>query len=333
VELLEQFTHQAPPVSDDRRSAQLKVLRQLERCVAPAPLLSADGEAVRAFLDGRRVTGASPNTLRKERAMILSFFTWAWRRGHVPAETLVSVRSVAPPPGSTGVARPNPYKRWEMQELWRTLDERWPRLAAEEARRWLRRWQEGRSPYSRVRSHAINLQLDAMIVLALSCCMRRGEIYTCSVDDVHPDNEYIPIARSDGTLREVPHTRMAREAIAAWLEVRAVINPPHDRVWLNLWGRNRLTEPMSEQSFEKVLATYLERGWTFRRLRDTGAVEWLRAGMKIWELSEPLGHRSMKDTLPYYEAVPRDPQREIRKTEQAMRAAAEAVTRRVPTRA
>jgi integrase len=72
---------------------------------------------------------------------------------------------------------------------------------------------------------------------------------------------------------------------------------------------------MSEHVFEKVLGTYVGEGWTFRRLRDTGAVEWLRAGLPVQHLQHLLGHRSAKDTLPYVEAVGGDPQRRLEKAE------------------
>jgi len=125
-----------------------------------------------------------------------------------------------------------------------------------------------------VRAHAINLQLDAVIKLALTCGLRRGEIFGCRVDDVHPDNAYVIVPRRDGTVRG-----------------------------LNLWSVDKLGQPMSSDAFEKLLRTYIGRGWSFRRLRDTCAVEWLRAGLAIWDLQELLGHRTMKDTLPYMEAA------------------------------
>jgi integrase len=307
-------------VGDERNAAQTKVLRRLEESVAPSPLPDVDALLLQTFLASRLAAEASPNTVRKERGMINAFYTWAWRQGHVSAETLLAVRSVPVPAGSTGVARPRPYKRWEIRDLWGVLDERWPSLPADEAARWLSRWQDGRSPYARVRAHAIHVQLAAMVTLALSCGLRRGEIYACGVDDFHPDNDYIPVSRSDGTVREVPLTGKAREAIAEWLVFRAVVDPPHDRAWLNLWAEPTVKQPMTEHAFEKVLATYLGKGWTFRRLRDTCAVEWLRAGLPVWSLQELLGHRSMKDTLPYLEAAGSDAGRDLHRVERRLSA-------------
>src|SRR3954454_21463062 len=123
-------------VTDARRAAQTKVLRQLEGSVTPASLRDTNAELIQAFLASRLAAGAGPNTVRKERGMIMSFYAWAWRHGHVPADTLLAIRSVPVPAGSTGVARPKPYKRWEIRTLWAALDERWPKLPADDAERW-----------------------------------------------------------------------------------------------------------------------------------------------------------------------------------------------------
>jgi integrase len=154
-----------------------------------------------------------------------------------------------------------------------------------------------------------------MIRLALSCGLRRAEIFRCRVDDLHHDNAYIVARKNDGTKREIPYTSAGRGAIAEWLDFRARVNPAHDWVWLNLWGRNTLTEPMTQDTFERLLLTYVGEGWTFRRLRDTCAVEWIRAGLSLANLQTIMGHRSMKDTLPYLAAVGGDVRRQIERLE------------------
>jgi integrase len=79
-------------------------------------------------------------------------------------------------------AEPRPYTRNELRALQATLDERWPKLPHEDAEKWLPRFSEGRSPYSRVRVHAISTQLDAIIALALHMGLRRSEIFKLTVD-------------------------------------------------------------------------------------------------------------------------------------------------------
>src|SRR5450756_1898208 len=83
---------------------------------------------------------------------------------------------------------PQPYNRNELRTLRSTLDERWPKLSPEEADRWLRRVRDGRSPYSRVRVHAIRCQLDAILALALHLGLRRAEIFRQDIRFIHNDN-------------------------------------------------------------------------------------------------------------------------------------------------
>jgi hypothetical protein len=66
--------------------------------------------------------------------------------------------------------------RTDLRTLRSLLDERWPKLAPEDAERWLGRVKDGRSPYNRVRSHAIRCQLDANVALALHLGLRRAVV-------------------------------------------------------------------------------------------------------------------------------------------------------------
>jgi hypothetical protein len=91
----------------------------------------------------------------------------------IDAETLLAVRAVRSPVGCSRDAAPRPYRPSELRVLRATLDERWPKLADDEAEKWLRRSSDGRSPYSRVRSHVVRCQLDAIISLALHLGLRR----------------------------------------------------------------------------------------------------------------------------------------------------------------
>jgi len=135
---------------------------------------------------------------------------------------------------------PRPYNQTELRLLRATLDEAWPLLEAEEIRYWASRWQRGISPYSRVRVHAIRLQLDAVIALALDCGLRRNEILTLTEDWMHYDNLGVvvwhPPGPWTGEVREVPYTDRVRTTIWRWLEFRALIGPEHDSPWLNLWA-------------------------------------------------------------------------------------------------
>jgi type IV secretory pathway TrbF-like protein len=58
------------------------------------------------------------------------------------------------------------YNRNDLRRLRVTLDERWAPLPADDAERWVQRYAEQRSPYRRIRSHVIRVQLDAIVALA-----------------------------------------------------------------------------------------------------------------------------------------------------------------------
>lgn len=57
--------------------------------------------------------------------------------------------------------------------------------------------------------------------------------------------------------------------------------------------------PMKRRTFDRLLLTYVGEGWTLKRLRDTGAVTWVRAGLPLEHLRLLLGLSSMTDVLPY----------------------------------
>src|SRR5687767_12236379 len=105
---------------------------------------------------------------------------------------------------------PDPYRPSELRDLNGVLDEAWPLLTHDEAAYWTGRWNLGKSPYSRVRAHAIRLQLDAIIALALRCGLRRNEILDLTVDWMHYDNVGVVVWERPGPWdaphREVPYT-------------------------------------------------------------------------------------------------------------------------------
>ena len=115
-------------LSPDRRIACLKVLLDLKGWVAPTPLERAEHEAIAAFLTERIEAGYSAATVYKYRAIIASFFAWAWREGYIGGDTLLELRAIVPPNGGGGRDQPHPYRPGELRELRRTLDRRWPRL-------------------------------------------------------------------------------------------------------------------------------------------------------------------------------------------------------------
>jgi integrase len=281
-------------------------LRQFSDFLVPTLLTAARPTDLAAYLAQKTEAGFAPNTLRKERQMALSFFAWAHETGRVSAENLIAMQSVVSPQGAINRSRPENYSPKELRFFREVINARWPLMDDERARKFARRWKNGDTPYSRIRKHAIRLQLDAVISLALHGGLRRREIFALHVDDLHYDNAYVVVwsgERWNSPYREVPYTEEARAAVRAWLDFRACMGVKHDSPWLNLWAATTAREPIGPDGFAKLLSAYVAPSLSYRRLRHTCGIAWLKAGMKLWEVQRFLGHASLRATLPYGEAV------------------------------
>jgi integrase len=298
-------------LSRDRHQATVRVLGELD---AAFDLRDIDAESLRAAMDGWAAVH-SPATLRKARAIVLAFCSWAWREGEISAETLLELRSTRPPIATIGRAAPQPYRPGELRTLRATLDTRWPKLPDREAWHWLRRWLDGRSPYSRVRTHMIRCQLDAVIALALYCGLRRREIFALDRHAMHDDNAYVVVwgksGRCGDDYRTVPYTDSGRAQVAPWCRLRTVLGTEHTHAWLNLHAEPTAREPMSRDTFNKLLRTYVGAGWTLARLRATCGVAWAKTGLLPEHLRQVLGYSSIGDVLPYMALVGGDVERQM----------------------
>jgi site-specific recombinase XerD len=298
----------ARQLSAPRVAAVRRFLDDFEGWLSPRSLDAMSANDLRAFMDSRLAAGYHPNTVRKWLVMARTVASWLYREGAMSATTLLEVREVRAPAGSSAGVEPRPYNRRELRELRQVLDERWPMMPPDEARHYAQRWREGRSPYSRIRRHAIRLQLEAVIALALDLGLRRREIFALDMLWVHYDNEYIVIWGSEGQFttkprREVPFTPRSRKAIHEWLRFRELLGVDHDRPWVALQAGPRAGEPMKREAFERLLRTYIGDGWSFKRLRDTCAVAWVKRDLPLEHLRQLLGHGDIKDVLPYARLV------------------------------
>jgi site-specific recombinase XerC len=165
------------------------------------------------------------------------------------------------------------------------------------------------------------LQLEAVIVLALRCGLRRHEIRALDEDSMHYDNAYIVVWEGgvpwQGDSRTVPFTESARDVIREWVDFRALVQPEHNYPWLNLWSARTVREPIRAYTFDRLLRTYLGDGWTLKRLRDTCAVSWVRAGLPLEHLRQILGLKSLEAVLPYLALVGGDVERRMQRLDEA----------------
>ncbi len=316
--LLDDFeaTLDARGITEARKRDHLRVLCQLDAFLAPLSLHDAEGPDLAAYLSKRSSDGYAPNTLRKERQMALSFFSWAYEMHHVSADTFLSVRSVPTPDGATSRIHPEPYSSKELRKFREAINVRWPLMDDPRAVRFAHRWRKEITPYARIRKHAIRLQLDAIISLALNCGLRRGEIFSLHLDDMHYDNAYIVVRHGEGQNdphHKVPYTDAARAPVKEWIEFRTCIGVDHERPWLNLWAEKTAREPIKPDAFAKLLPSYVAPELSYRRLRHTCGIGWLKAGMTLWEVQRLLGQATLGDTLPFGETIKVDLERRVKR--------------------
>lgn len=298
-------------ITRDRAHQQLKTLRRLEEH-AGKPLLDCEAGDLQAFAGTLMAKGLHVNTVRKHLNMVRPFVSWAYAVGLVDADRYLMMRAVKNPRGSTGNGLPKPYSRAEIQVFWAALDNRLPKLPEKgRGSRAVTRWLTGKGPWGRVWRHAMRIQCDAMVRLALDMGLRRGEIFRLSVDDLHYDNEYLVVKgkadpnTGEPKIREVPFTTTARAAVKDWLEFRALMRPGHNHPWLTCYA-DYSTNKMRERRFNTLLQDVVGPGWRWHRFRHTCGTEWLRAGVELEKIQRLLGHATLQQTLGYAEIAKGD---------------------------
>jgi integrase len=296
-------------ISLGRRQQQRVVLRALS-AHAEKSLIECGPSEIKAYLSGELARGLHPNTVQKQLRMLTPYFQWAWETKLISADDLMGIRAIKAPRGARP-GLPRPYSRKEILQLWADLETKYPNC---EQKFW-DRWRRGTSRFKRVRSEAMQIQIRAIISLALYCGLRRNEIYRATIDDIHYDNQYVVVRHGkDGRNREVPHTAASREAVKAWIELRTELKPPHDKTWLSLARADFDLNPLNEDRMKMLLSTV--GPWKLHRLRHTAGTEWLRATKRVEIVQRLLGHASLQQTLGYAEIVRDDLHEAVAKAEE-----------------
>jgi site-specific recombinase XerD len=297
-------------ITEDRIRLMRNVLRAFEGYLGH-PVEEASHEEFQAWLATEIDRGLKASTVIKNARCVLPFFQWCWDQGTIDSDRMMRLRAVKLPRAVAG--QPRPYDRRELRKFWKELEEKYPPV---DDYYW-RRWRKGTSHWRRVWTHAMLMQTNAIVALALDCGMRRSEVYDISIDDAHYDNEFVVVREGKGgRYREVPHTKASRAAMFTWLEMRAELRPPHKRIWLGLDPRITCTDnsgkrkqnvrhPLSEAKLG-ILFGRIGSGWELHRFRHTCGTEWLRAGMPLELVQKHLGHSNINMTLRYAKLVSSD---------------------------
>lgn len=309
MDLIDQFaaaTHDYNGISDERRKMQIRVLRSLE--AEAGDLAAAGADDVQRFLSLQLQAGLNPTTLRKHLGAIRPFFIWARKQGIVTGDVVMDLREMRPPRGGgNGKGTPRPYTRKEIRWFWRSFDLRYPEGDPAAVDKFV----AGRCGWRRVQKHAKRTQMLAIVSLALDGGLRRDEIFTVDIEDLHPDNTYLALwgarknAEAVSENRAVPWRGAMLPSVSAWLDLRAKLAPGHDSPWLSLHTAAHCRKALRHRQFE-MLMRKVPPGWEFHRMRHTMATEYLRAGGKVEVLQRILGHKNIAQTLAYARIIADD---------------------------
>lgn len=325
IERFERDYQKYHDISPSRRREQIKAIEKMASLAGKDPG-DCGVEEVKSYLAHLGDRGLHVNTIRKELNLVKPFFTWGWEAGVIDADQLLMVQRIAAPRKSTPNAVPKPYSKKELMRFYQELDEAWPKV---EAKFWAR-WKRGTSPFRRVRTHAMRIQIEAISALALHCGLRRQEIFKASLDDIHYDNAFVVVRHAKGDndgerMREVPHTATSREAVRAWIELRTILGPDHSSPWLSLANKTHALKPMRWTTFKGILSTIKKRiaptgtktadHWRLHRLRHTAGTEWLRTTRRLEIVQKLLGHATLQQTLGYAKLVRDDLHEAVAKSE------------------
>lgn len=309
-------------ISRDRAKQQLRLIAKFEERLGGRSLLTVTGRDFQDFAGFLMDSGYHVNTVRKQLNMVRPFFSWAYASQRITADQFMSIRQVKNPRGSTSQTTPNPYKKAELQLFWKALEEKFPFVPESgKGSHALKNWMKGNGRWTGVLyRHAMRLQLEAMVHLALDSGLRRHEIFALSLDDLHYDNEYLVVnGKADPStglkkVRSVPFTTEARVAVKAWLEFRALMRPEHKCPWVSCWARTH-ANPMWYTRFKDLLQCTVGKEWRWHRFRHTCATNWLRAGVDLEIVSILLGHSTIQQTLCYAQIIRSDISRHLATSE------------------
>lgn len=308
-------------ISIKRQKLVRRVINGFE-AFTDAPLHELSDRDFRAWMASRMASGAHVNTVLRDAKIVRMAVRWAWRDEILDAEILMRIRDTPNPRGSTSQSQPNPYSRHELDKMWAKLDKTYPKGHGERYFQFQRRTPQHknktvrRAAYRHVWRHAMALQIEAIMLLALHGGMRQGEIFRATLDDLSPDNAYVVVrgaAKGAGGLeirmREAPMTQEMRRALYEWLAFRKRLKPPHDQPWLVLdphatpnmvLAPSSPFNPMGSDRMGEILS---KLGVSLQRLRHTAATNYLRAGMELERVSRLLGHSNIAQTLCYTKLV------------------------------
>ena len=274
-------------LSPNTRRAYESDVRQLTvhtgAAIAPARL---DADHVRAWLASlhRR---RSPATMGRKLASVRCFFRWMVRESERRDDPTAGI-----PMPKLEKRLPRPLSVDDCEQLI-TRDERVSRQPAPEGGERARRmvW--------------MTLRDRALVELLYGTGIRVGELVALDVRDLELRAQEIRVMGKGGKERVVPTPERAREALAAWLEVRRHAGLMSEPLFISLRVR-REEKPrrLAAREARRILGERARRADLGEhvhphRLRHSYATHLLDMGADLREIQELLGHASLSTTQKY----------------------------------
>jgi integrase/recombinase XerC len=140
---------------------------------------------------------------------------------------------------------------------------------------------------------------QALLEMLYATGVRCSELVGMDVADVDLSERMVRVLGKGRKERVVPFGTRARDAVLAWLEVRARVRPRAEALFLNARG-GRLTS----RSVQRILAARLREAAVAKKasphtLRHSFATHLLQRGADLRSIQELLGHSSLSTTQRY----------------------------------
>lgn len=205
----------------------------------------------------RRKTQVSPSTVNRELALLKTMFNKAVEWGRLESSPLGNVRKFKEPNSKDRILSPD-----EMRDL-----------------------------IDRANGH-----LKPILIIALNCAMRKGEILSLKWENVNLSKRCIHIEDSkSGRSKDVPMNNLVIEALS-------VIPQNSEYVFLNPQTGKPIKDVKT--AFKKACEKAKIKGLRFHDLRHTSATRMVEVGVDLVTVSKILGHSTIQMTMRYAHPTP-----------------------------
>ncbi len=264
-----------PPASWDRHGAG-SALMVADQTQLQTQLVKADPEEIRRFLMYLNQQSYSKSTIARKLATLRSFYKFCLRRGYVPNNPLISIRT------------PKQEKRLpkylEMAEILKLLQ----------------------TPDC---TTLLGARDRAMLEVMFSTGVRVSELVDLRLEDVDFVSECIRVRGKGKKERISPISPSALKSLRNYLDVRAKdARAAHfnaEMLFINKHGQSLSTRSVRRKLDKYLLAAGLNPDVSPHTLRHSFATHMLNNGADLRSVQEMLGHQSISTTQTYTQLINR----------------------------